>query len=251
MFFTRIFVLGFFIKLTFLIRLSLSQNCCESDNTIELSGRAEITLSTDIIKLGFTIKTKESEADKAHFKNSQISIKIDDIIKNDYNISEKNITTIDYRVTTNYILVENKTLGTSFNKIDGFTVENMIEVRLSDKSTASKLISSIVKSGVNEINYVNFVVNPLIINLINLDLISKAASNAKEKARIVAQTLDLKILGIKRVSIGSLPIYNARKKNYAARMMSEGATEMASAPIYSGEEKISMDVSVVFLTKRA
>jgi uncharacterized protein YggE len=222
---------------------------CLKDKTITVTGIGRMSIPNDVIKLGFTIETKDMEAQNSFNKNNKISSRVNDLLLNEKMIPEKNITTINYQIFTKYLSVYSETNRTSTDIFQGYLVSNQIEVKLSDKLTAISLIDSLVRTGVNKINYINFTVEPETMRKTRKQLEAMAVKDAFDRAENTAKNANLKVTGIQSISL----------QEVKSQTRSSYYTETAAAPvlaapsetkaIYTGSQETSINANIVFLVK--
>lgn len=249
--FKIIFFLLLFIQSINSIRQAPANTCCDNDHTLLITGTGRITLPTNVIRLGFTIETKENNAANAFQMNSKISASVDQVLRVNNKIEDKNITTISYQMAAKYNSVYNDSNRTYSDVFDGYVVTNQLDVKLSDKTMAASLIDRLVQVGVTKINYINFDVDQDLLLESKKNLLSLAVKDAQDRAMIVADTASLAIFDVKTVSVNDYipptPITHMAM-NFAMR--ADTGAESNAATLYSSEKQITMSINIVFIVKR-
>jgi uncharacterized protein YggE len=224
--------------------------CCDKDHTITLTGTGRMSIPTDVIRLGFTIETKDMEAQNSFSMNNVIASKVNYLLLNQNMIPEINITTANFQIYPKYTSVYHETNRTSTEVFEGYVVSNQIDVKLSEKLTAIKLIDDIVRAGVTKINYINFDVDPETMSKTKKLLVAMAVKDAFERAEIIATNAKLQILDTLSISLVDF-IYAAPTPRAASFSRSTMMDLSESKAIYTGQQEISVSTNVVFLVKKS
>jgi uncharacterized protein YggE len=216
------------------------------DNTLVVNGLATVNVPTDIIKLGLTVETNNTQAGLALQQNNEIAKSVDDILTN-LNIPLANITTTSFSIAPDYDTIYNPEDRTTTTKFNGYKVSNSLEIQVSDLKMATNLIDQAVKGGANRIQYVNFEVSPELLQTVQYNLISYATEDAVNKAELLAEPLSLELVDILTVKLLDNRIAQPVPMNYA-RMEAGGGGGGggASAKLYTGQSQQSVSVEVTF-----
>jgi uncharacterized protein YggE len=240
------------LKLLLLIntyRLRHSTDQCEKDHTVTLSETGRISVPTDIITLGFTIETKEMEAGVSLTKNNEISSKVNQILLNETKIPVQNITTVNYRIFPKFTSVWVESNKTYVERFEGYVVTNQIDVKISQKEIATRIIDSIVKAGVSKINYVNFDVQSEIASAAKKQILALTISEAVEKAKLIAKNSNQQIVDI--LSINFAEPYYASSTIANVTLAMDGTSRAGAKALYTGQKLITVTVNVVFKIKKS
>ena len=107
-------------------------------------------------------------------------------------------------------------------------------------SDAAKIIDLVIGQGANRVDLVSFIVSTPKVKAVKESLIEEAVLNAKAKAEIAIKPLDQKIVGVSSIIVDDV--------GYSPSPMFERAGVFASsAPIFSSDKDISVNVNVIFL----
>ncbi|MDD3013182.1 MAG: SIMPL domain-containing protein [Candidatus Gastranaerophilales bacterium] len=128
------------------------------------------------------------------------------------------------------------------NILTGYSSSNQLTITTKQIKNVGIFLDSAIANGANQIKSLNF-------QLKKNDeyckrLLAKATDNAKEQASIIAQTLGVKISGIKQVR-GSCGSEQSYPRMYATKSLFTESSE-PSTPIESGEIKINATVNADF-----
>jgi uncharacterized protein YggE len=223
--------------------------CCPKDHTLSISGTGRVSIPTDCIRLGFTIETKEMEAGVSFTKNNEISSKVNQILLNETNIPEKNITTVNYQIAPKYTSVYIESNKTYVERFEGYVVTNQIDVELSQKETAIRLIDSLVKSGVNKINYIRFDVQPEVAAQAKKNMLSMAVKDAFERAKLIAQSSNVRIVDVLSISVAE-PYVPPTPSYLGSRALAAESSFPGGRTIFTGQQQLVVTANIVFLVKK-
>jgi uncharacterized protein len=243
----QIFSLIFLFFFTNSSRVSVNQTpttCCDKDNTISVSGTGSLSIPTNIIRLGFTIETKEKEARLSFTKNKEITTKVNQILLNETNIPMKNITTTNFQIFPKYKYIKDENKN-NIEIFDGYVVSNQLDIKLSDKDIATQLIDSLVNAGVNRINYINFTTQQELVNAAKKKVIALAVIDAFSRANVVAANSKVKI-----IDVISINISDSYKPLAQQAMSSAPVAAMVSNGIFTGQREISQIANIQLKVKK-
>ena len=214
-----------------------------SEQTISVSGSATASSNPDtlIIVLGV-----ESEAKTANESLSQNSNSLNSVISSLSNsgISEDDIQTSNFSIYPLYDSIKDSD-GNWQQILNGYRVSNILSIQTEKIDSAGDIIDAAVSSGANRVDNVSFQLSDDKLQKISDDLIADAINDATQKAEKALVPLKQKIVGVKSIVIHDklIPYYDN-----PIRASFDGFAEssMKSAPIMSGDEEITTNVSVVF-----
>ena len=258
-------VLGVVFVLAFAVTLTQSENQVESqiiedeipeeliyewlkkydpsEQTISVSGSATTSSNPDtlIIVLGV-----ESEAKTANESLSQNSNSVNSVISSLVNsgISKDDIQTSNFSIYPLYDSIKDSD-GNWQQILNGYRVSNILSIQTEEIDSAGGIIDVAVSSGANRIDNVSFQLSDDKLQKISDDLIADAINDATQKAEKALVPLKQKIVGVKSVIIhdNMTPYYDSPMR---ATFDGFAESSMKSAPIMSGDEEITTNVSIVF-----
>jgi len=214
-----------------------------SEQTISVSGTATASSSPDtlIIVLGV-----ESEAKTANESLSENSNSLNSVISSLSNsgISEEDIRTSNFSIYPLYDSVKDSD-GNWQQILNGYRVSNILSIQTDKIDSAGDIIDVAVSSGANRVDNVSFQLSDQKLEKISDDLIADAINDATQKAEKALVPLKQKIVGVKSVIIhdNAVPYYDSPMR---ASFDGFAESSMKSAPIMSGDEEITTNVSIVF-----
>jgi uncharacterized protein YggE len=214
-----------------------------SEQTISVSGSSTISSNPDtlIIVLGV-----ESEAKTANDSLSQNSDSLNSVISalNNSGISEDDIQTSNFSIYPLYDSIKDSD-GNWQQILNGYRVSNILLIQTDKINSAGDIIDAAVSSGANRVDNISFQLSDDKLQKISDDLIANAINDATQKAEKALVPLNQKIVGVKSVVIHDnvVPYYDSPMR---ASFDGFAESSMKSAPIMSGDEEITTNVSVVF-----
>ena len=122
----------------------------------------------------------------------------------------------------------------------------MLSIQTDKIDSAGNIIDAAVSSGANRVDNVSFQLSDEKSQKISDNLIANAITDAKQKAEKALAPLKQQIVGVKSVVIHDnvMPYYDSPMRASFDGMAMESS--MKSAPIMSGDEEITTNVSVIF-----
>ena len=214
-----------------------------SEQIISVSGSATASSNPDtlIIVLGV-----ESEAKTANESLSQNSNSLNSVISSLKNsgISEDDIQTSNFSIYPLYDSIKDSN-GNWQQILNGYRVSNILSIQTEKIDSAGDIIDVAVSSGANRVDNVSFQLSDDNLQKISDDLIADAINDATQKAEKALVPLKQKIVGVKSIVIHDnvVPYYDSPMR---ASFDGFAESSMKSAPIMSGDEEITTNVSVVF-----
>ena len=214
-----------------------------SEQTISVSGSATASSNPDtlIIVLGV-----ESEAKTANESLSQNSNSLNSVISSLSNsgISEDDVQTSNFSIYPLYDSIKDSD-GNWQQILTGYRVSNILSIQTEKIDSAGDIIDAAVSSGANRVDNVSFQLSDAKLQQISDNLIADAINDATQKAEKALVPLKQKIVGVKSVIIHDnvMPYYDSPMR---ASFDGFAESSMKSAPIMSGDEEITTNVSVVF-----
>ncbi len=207
--------------------------------TISVTGTASESVKPDVAYVTLEVVTTNVNAGVALKENNEkISKFLDEGCKLFHGPNGKKS-----KFETSNFMIEMQHDKNDYNKIVGFVVMNSISctIHKDDLPLLGRFLAESINSGVNRISNLRFGVTNE--ELIMPKLRERALLNASKKAFIYAQTAGIKLR--KAINISESSNVYIGNRNTSARYDAPGG---GSVPISSGEETLSITVSVVFDT---
>ena len=214
-----------------------------SEQTISVSGSATASSNPDTLVIVLGV---ESEAKTANESLSQNSNSLNSVISSLTNsgLTEDDIQTSNFSIYPTYDSIKDFN-GNWQQVLTGYRVSNILSIQTDKIGSAGDIIDAAVSSGANRVDNVSFQLSDKKLQKISDDLIADAIYDATQKAEKALVPLKQKIVGVKSVVIHDnvVPYYDSPMR---ASFDGFAESSMKSAPIMSGDEEITTNVSVVF-----
>lgn len=218
----------------FLIAIQLTK-VTESANVIAVSGDGVIFSKPDQAQINLGVLTQAQTADVAQQSNAE---KMNRVIKAilDQGITEDKIKTKGYSLSPIFQYSDKGTAPI----IVGYNCQNTVTITLSDITIVGKIIDASVAAGSNEVESVYFEFSEQKAGELLNEAIQKATEDAGAKARTLAKSLGVQIIGPTQVSISTLAFPRA----YVTTAPTVGITQISP-----GELKFTISVQVTYAFK--
>ncbi|NDB63579.1 MAG: DUF541 domain-containing protein [Nitrosopumilaceae archaeon] len=212
------------------------------EKTISSSGQATSFVEPDRLNINFGVEVQKPTAKEALDENSDKMNEVIDAIKS-AGINSDEITTSQFSIYPVYESYQEKETGIYKQKLTGYSVSNIIQVKTPKMDLASEIIDAAVGAGVNRVDNVWFSLSDKKQQQVSDDLLAEAIKNAQSKAEKALVPLNYKIIGVKYVSLDGgyypppMPYYGAM----------DAAVAKSATPIFSSDQQVSASATVVFL----
>lgn len=205
--------------------------------SITVQGSSSVTAAPTIAYVNIGVTTFNKNAATAQSENA---VKMDRVYKTlaSLGIKKDKIKTVNYNISPRYDYKNNVAT------LAGYNVINSIRVTVMDLKKVSDVLDMTVKEGVNQSNSISFGVTDEERDKLYLQALSRAVSNAKEKANTIATAAGITISKPANIIEGSSAHFV--QPNYRAMDMAKMASEAAPTPISEGEMTIGANVTVIY-----
>jgi len=215
-----------------------SQTQVKEFTTLSIVGVGQVYYTPDEAVVTFRALGQGATAEEALDISASKASAIIDALK-DLGIEDEDIKTSGINVYPRY----------DFNvkppKIVGYEACYTIVVRIRDIGLVGKAIDAAFSAGADGMYGVQFTISDEKRAELTQQAIRAAVEDAEEKAKIVAESLGMKVVGIKSVSLSSQPIIPVPRSVIAFK-----AAEAEGVPIEPGRATISASVSIVYLLSK-
>ncbi len=222
-----------------------SESNSSSKGIISVNTEAEEEINPTSVTISFAIETREKDADSTTNKNKTSSIKAIDALKGLVDESKG-----EFVKTTSYRLSPEYSYKDGDRKLIGYFASNTLQVKLKDTEKAGKVISTALANGANSVNGVQFLTENTSEDCNKL--IQKAATDARQRADKVAQSMNTTVVGIKNISTGcstSQNYHTSYRLNAKSMMSDNGAAAEDFLPVESGKSQLRAYVNADFYVK--
>lgn len=229
-------------------------------NTITVSGTGEVFSIPDTGSFSFSVNEEGKTVKDAQEKASKKMNAILDSLK-DMGIEDKDIKTTGYNSGPKYEWRQGAcTTPTDLSRSDyycppgksvlvGYEVNQSISVKVRKTDEAGDVLTKVGELGATNISNLDFVVDDL--DAVKAEARAKAITNAKEKAKTLSKSLDIKL--VKIVSFNDSSDYPSVYYGVSSAMEAKGmGSDMVATPaprVPTGENKIVSNVSITYEVK--
>jgi hypothetical protein len=228
-----------YILLIGLIATSLSfawapKEIIEIQNTIDVSGEATLSAPTEQVEIFVTAETQQALAKDSQQENARI-IQQAIAALTGAGVPRASIETVMFDLQPVYEFddILEKTVLT------GYRTTHSLRVKLSDPSKSGDVIDTAVQAGINRIDRIVFDITDERKEELRKQALAQASAKAKSKAQELAASQGVKMVGVAKVSEGTVIILPFERVFAAA---SAGGTE-----ILPGQVQVSATVSASYL----
>lgn len=220
-----------------------------SPATINVSGDGEMFVKPDIAELSFSVSKEAKTVVEAQKASAE---KINEIMAylKESGIEDKDIKTENYNLNPKYeyqqrviqtICVNGYCPPDGKQVLVGYEVSQSISVKIRKIDDAGKILVAVGDKGATNISGISFTVDKK--DAIEAAARDKAIKDAQEKAKVLADSLGVKITRVVSFAeSGNMPVYS--RFNMAEGVMLKSADVAPSLP--TGENKFTSNVSIVY-----
>lgn len=218
------------------ILLAIPAVADDDAGTIVSSAVSSIEVEPDTVSFSAAIKTENKDLKKAIEENNEKAQKVYQTLKETLG-DEGKIKTTGFRV--NQVYEYDKAIRK--RRISRYEVSNEVRVETKQIDKVSEFIETAINKGANRINSLSFTIEDK--EKYCGELLKKATIKAKEKAKVIAEALGVKITGIKRVN-SDCNSRSVRPVGLGRGMMAETAADISIEP---GDVDMNASVTIEFL----
>lgn len=219
----------------------------EFTRQFDVSGEGKVSVRPDIATFTATVITQAEKVKDAQDENSKRSNKIAAFAKAQ-GVEEKDLKTVGYNIFPQYdsrpcIQTFPNPCPPETSRIISYEVRNSLEIKVRDLEKIDDLLSGMIEKGANQVGSIQFRIDDE--DKAKEEARRKAIENAREKAKILAKDLGVRLGQIINFSESGrgFPIYAAG----AYRSAASGIAEALPAPqIEPGEQEVVVSVSITY-----
>jgi uncharacterized protein len=226
--------------------LNSSQN---NLNTLSVTGTATTMVKPDKVIVSLGVETTNKTANGALAANSNVMSKVIDALTAS-GVKENETSTSSFSISPNYNYSQS---SGSTGTITGFTASNSIQIQSINTNNLPKWIDKAISAGANTVNNIDFTLSDEKLKKTKINLIRQAIEDARAKADIAASAAGLKITGVKSINLsefGTQPSpFPPSPTPSAKESLAAGVTTSKWGPVISGQQQITVNVDVSFLSQ--
>ena len=229
------------LGVVFVIMLIALTGCQQGeDNTINVAGDAELTVEPDEAEVWVGVSIVKDTAEEAQ---TEVNKAINDIIDG---LRYKGISENDIETERLNLYEERDWTEDEGSVIKGWRASQTLNVKTEDLTKVGPIVDIAVENGANQINNIQFTLSEEKQQEYKKQAIAQATKNAKEKAETIAESLGVKLGGIKTVSEAN---YYARPYVYAMDAKAGGMAVEEAAAVMPSDVAVTANINIVYRVK--
>lgn len=177
---------------------------------LKVSGEGEVAAKPDTASINLGVITEAKELILSQQQNSAVTAKVIQALLS-LGIPQALLQTFDYRIESEYDFEQGKQI------FRGYKITHILQAKVEDLSMVGKVIDTAVQNGVNNVSNVQFAVKNK--QAYYEQALSLAITNATEKAKAIATTLNVTLIPTPILVVEGgpsfPPLYNQPKKYVA------------------------------------
>ncbi|MDD3032440.1 MAG: SIMPL domain-containing protein [Candidatus Pacebacteria bacterium] len=232
--------IGVLIIFLAFIMFNLSES--KEQNTISVTGFAEISAKPDVAQITLTVISENIDLGIASNQNSE---RINAIVSflEENGVESKDIKTSLYNISPRYEYVSDY----SKRYLASYEVEQSLTVKIRNLDIVGDIIAGATERGSNDISSLQFIIDDD--EALKEEVRGQAIANAKEKAEILGKDLGVSLTEIVNFyETSSSPIYSDYNYTLGGAGIMESAKAISSS-IQAGENNITSNVTIVYKIK--
>jgi len=202
--------------------------------TIQVTGQAQVSETPDRVYIGIGVTTQAPQSEAAASQNAARLAAVIAAVKRAAGAGAQ-LTTTEYSINPNYNYPRDGGTPT----VAGYTVSNVVEVRLDDLRRIGRVIDAATQAGSNNVQGIRFTLRDE--EAPRNEALREAALRARQDAETLAAALGLRIVGVRSVTEQGpavAPIYPV------GRLFAQVNAARAPTPVETGAIDISATVTL-------
>ena len=222
-----------------LVSMAHAQGTAETPRTISVSGEGTINVEPDQATVRFGVVTQDDDAEVAREENAEVASRAMNAIR-DLGVAERKI-----RMETLRLQPRREYNRETRNYEErGYEAVRQVVVELDNLELLPTLVTRIVQQGANRLDGISYDVADR--DAVRSEALAEAAQQARAKAQLLAETLDVQVGAPRQISEQSFsfPRPEFRVEQAAAMAKSDAAPEPDAYA--AGEIEVTASVQVTF-----
>jgi len=205
----------------------------ETLKTLSISGTGIVYVKANQVTIVLGAYTEDDAASDAIEENAAIMTEVIAALKQ-LGLTDDEITTTSFGVSPVY--------NWEVYKVVGYQVTNLVQVKISDLDMVGTVIDAATAAGANRVDSVSFGLSDAAAEEMKLQAYTAAIADAKAKAEVITEGLDVSITGVQSITESYYYPYSAYRSYDVA--YAEGKS---STPIMEGNLSVSVTLNIVYL----
>lgn len=203
-----------------------------AQNTISVSGNAEISVMPDLAKIYVAIELDEPTAKRAQDENARLTNTVRAALMNEFDLDEEDIQTSSYNIWPRQVWDSETRKYTE----TGYESRHVLEITTTDLDKVGDMLDTAIDNGATTVQSIQFGMTDNLEADVNDQVLGRAAANAESKANGLAQTLGVRVGGVASVTESNY-YYQPYQFNTRAMVMEDAEMGgMAKSTTISPEE---------------
>ena len=202
--------------------------------TIQVSGTAQVSETPDRVYIDVGVSTQARRSEDAAAQNAAHLSTVIAAVKRAAGPGAQ-LTTTEYSISPDY----NYPRGGGSPTVVGYTVSNVVEVRLDDLRKTGGVIDAATRAGSNNVQNIRFALRDE--QIPREQALRQAVLNARQDADALADALGLKVVRVLFVDEGSPSVEPVYPRG---RIFAQAAAMPAPTPVESGTLDVSASVTL-------
>ncbi len=221
----------------------------EFRNTITVSGKGEVVAVPDVAQFSFAVV---KEAKTVASAQEEVTTTMNDILVflEDFGVKDSDVKTTNYNIVPRYEYIRTGKREFIYPPISdtrtlvGYEVSHWVEVKVRAIGDVGEAIGKVGGIGATNISNVNFTIEDD--DKVKADAQKEAIEDAREKARVLARSLGVRLIKIVNFSEYGRPIYYQSYAERASFGAGASIDALPSPEIPAGENTITSNVTIVY-----
>jgi uncharacterized protein YggE len=210
---------------------------CQQGNVLTAAGNYEITVDPDEAEVWAGVSIVDVSADLAQNEVNTVMNDMIDALKR-AGISESDMS------TERLSLHEETSWDNGKREVIGWRATQILKIKTTDLTKVGTIVDVAVENGANQIQNINFGLSSAKEAEYKNQALAEATKSAKEKAETMADSLGVRLKGVKSISESG---YYARPYAYTMEAKVDMAEVVAeAAQVMPGDVTVSANVNVVY-----
>lgn len=229
-----IFFVALIVIIGYLTRPVINMNNANPENTLSVSGRAEMEANPNQAEVFIGITNQGQDAKSVQDQNAEFSDSVISALV-ESGVNEGDIETSSYYLSPKreYDPVERKYVD------NGYTLTHNLKITTEDVTKTGQIIDIATDNGATDINSINFKLSKELEAQIRSEVLAQAGTEARAKAENIAQSMDVKLGDV--YSISESNFYYSPYTTYA-----EKAAGNTPTTIQPGKVTLTATISAIF-----
>ncbi len=205
--------------------------------TVQVTGRATVSVPADMARVSFAVETHAKEAAAASSANAEHMSRVIDALKQ-AGFAGFQVETYGYSLNPEYATPTQQ--GRRTRVIDGYTAVNNIRVTVSDAQAVGRVVDTAIGAGANRVSSLSFGAKDT--ERARKEALSLAVADARAQAQAIAEAMGrelgppLEVHGSAQAPAGPRPM-----------TFESMARTAAPTPVEAGEQSVAASVTVRFV----